>query len=147
MFSRLLISRRLIGWLALALLVLTASPLVAVDYSDWQYNAGKGYYYRKCSFPAGGHQYVVYYKSRPQWVYWYNPGAQVFWSACPTINHPTWGNDIRNGKDLFLIAEVKGRNVEDCKFPMPTGANFVPGKAKDKDGGDVALGCPPPDLP
>ncbi len=110
----------------------------------------KEYYYRECTFPAGAHQFLIYYKDRkPNWVYWYNPEKQVFWRACPTIKHPKWGNDIRNGKDLFLVATDKAREVDDCEFPDAggDGANFGKGKAKDRDGSDVNLGCPPPDLP
>ena len=121
----------------------------AVSYSDWIYHAQKDYYYCKCSFPAGGYQYVIYYKTKPNWVYWFNPDKNVFWCACPTVNHPKWGDSIANGQDLFLIATTKARNVGDCEFPDPgdDGANFTKGKAKDKDGSDVDLGCPPTDLP
>jgi hypothetical protein len=120
-----------------------------VTYGDWQYNGAKGYYSRKCQFPAGGYQYVIYYPSKPDWVYWYNPAKQVFWCACPTVNHPRWGNDIGNGADLFLMASTKARNLADCRFPDAgdDGANFVQGTATDVDGSQVALGCPPSDLP
>jgi hypothetical protein len=115
----------------------------------WSYNTGKGYYYKKCAFPAGGYQYIIFYKSKPNWLYWYNPEKQVYWCACPTINHPQWGNDIQNGKDLFLMASVKAGNLEDARFPSAgeDGANFTTGSAKDKDGSTVTLGCPPSDLP
>jgi hypothetical protein len=55
--------------------------------------------------------------------------------------HPKWGESIQNGQDLFLIASTKARNIEDCEFPDPgdDGANFKPGKAKDKDGTEVNL--------
>jgi hypothetical protein len=121
----------------------------AVTYSKWTYHPDKDYYYCKCSFPAGGYQYVIYYKTKPNWVYWFNPDKNVFWCACPTVNHPRWGNAISNGQDLFLLADTKARHVEDCEFPDPgdDGANFTKGKAKDKDGSDVDLGCPPTDLP
>lgn len=122
----------------------------AVTYGPWQYNQQKAYYYRKCAFPAGGYQYVIYYKNtKPNWVYWYNPDKQVYWCACPTSSHPKWGNAIKQGKDLFLVADKKARDVEDCDFPNPgdDGANFTKGRTKDKDGSDVDLGCPPDDLP
>jgi hypothetical protein len=127
-----------------------AQPGGTVVYDpSWSYNPGKDYYYKKCTFPAGGYQYIIYYKSKPNWLYWYNPEKQVFWCACPTVNHPRWGNDIRNGKDLFLMADVKAGEIEDARFPAAgdDGANFTTGSAKDKDGSSVALGCPPPDLP
>lgn len=116
---------------------------------DWSYNNQKDYYYKKCTFPAGGYQYLIFFKAKPQWVYWYNPGTQVFWCACPTVKHPQFGEDIKAGKDLFLMAKKKDKKIEDTEFPDPgdNGANFKKGKAKDKDGSEVDLTCPPPDLP
>lgn len=141
--------------LGLAPAVLTSSggggsnPLATVTYGDWQFNQSKGYYYRVCSFPAGAYQYVIYYPSKPNWVYWYNPAKSVFWCACPTVNHPKWGDDISAGKDLFLMAETKTGDVTTTVFPDAgdDGANFVSGTATDKDGSSVNLGCPPTDLP
>ncbi|HUY33201.1 MAG TPA: hypothetical protein VMV69_10500 [Pirellulales bacterium] len=38
----------------------------AVSYDDtWSYNDAKSYYYKTCRFPAGGYQYVIYFKSKP----------------------------------------------------------------------------------
>ena len=120
-----------------------------VSYSDWGYNPAKDYYYRKCTFPAGGYQYVIFFKSKPDWVYWFNPAAKVYWCACPTVEHRKWGDAIRNGEDLFLMATKKSANIAECRFPDEgdDGANFTKGKAKDADGSMVDLGCPPPDLP
>lgn len=124
-----------------------ASAQVTYD-KDWSYNQNKDYYYKYCAFPQGGYQFLIYYKSRPQWVYWYNPVKKVFWCACPTVNHPVFGVAIQNGEDLFLVATTPARNREDCVFPnVGKGENFKKGKAKDKDGSDVDLSCPPPDLP
>ncbi len=109
---------------------------------DWSYNQRKDYFSKKCSFPAGGYQYLVYDKSQPKWVYWYNPGTQtqVYWCACPTVNHPKWGQNIRVGEDLFLKASTMSKNIEDTKFPDDAnGANFKKGTAKDKDGSPVDL--------
>jgi hypothetical protein len=115
---------------------------------DWSYNAGKGYYYKKCSFPAGGYQYIIFYSQKPQWIYWYNPVKEVCWCACPTVKHPTFGDDVAAGKDLFLMAKDKARDPRDTTFPDANGANFQVGAtAKDRDGSDVNLGCPPTDLP
>jgi hypothetical protein len=121
-----------------------------VTYGPWKVHPQKGYHYRVCTFPAGGYQYIIYYKeTKPHWIYWYNPEKSLFWCACPTATHPQWGEAIQNGSDLFLIAITKAGSVEDCEFPDPgdDGANFVKGKAKDQDGSEVDLGCPPPDLP
>lgn len=120
-----------------------------VSYTSWKYNPEKNYYYSKCKFPAGGYQYVIYKKSKPYWVYWYNPQKKVYWCACPTKYHPTWGDEIRRGEDLFLMASVKSSSIEGCTFPS-VGTNkskFKAGKATDDDGSTVDLGCPPSDLP
>ena len=121
----------------------------SVKYGPWSYHETKGYYYRPCYFPAGGHQYLIYYhRAKPNWVYWFNPEKRIFWCACPTVLHPSWGDDIRAGKDLFLLAGVKARNVGDCEFPRPNDlGDFVTGSATDQDGSTVNLDCPPPDLP
>ena len=126
----------------------TASPAFAqVDYAPWK-KTEKGNYYRVCKFPKGEYQYLILFKDKPKWVYWYNQKADKFWSCCPTIKHPKWGEDAAAGKDRFLIAIVKAAKIEDCKFPEDDGPNFKPGAtAKDKDGSTVNLGCPPPDLP
>jgi hypothetical protein len=114
----------------------------------WSYNAQKDYYYKKCSFPGGGYQYIIYYVEKPEWIYWYNPVKQVCWCACPTVKHPQWGRDVAAGKDLFLMATDKQRDPRDTTFPSDNGANFKTGAtAKDNDGSDVNLGCPPTDLP
>lgn len=122
-----------------------------VRYGPWQFNDAKGYYFRVCSFPAGGQQYLILYPNKPQWVYWFNPSAAngpVFWCACPTIRHPEFGADARNGKDQFLMAKTKGRTIDATTFPEDVGPNIKSGaKAKDKDGSEVDLGCPPPALP
>lgn len=115
---------------------------------DWSYNQQKNYYYKRCSFPAGGYQYIICYPDKPEWIYWYNPAKQVCWCACPTIRHPKWGDDVAAGKDLFLMATDKAKDPRDTTFPNDTGANFKSGAtAKDLDGSDVPLGCPPTDLP
>jgi hypothetical protein len=125
------------------------TALATVTYGDWNFNQPKGYYYRVCSFPAGAYQYVIYYPSKPNWVYWYNPAKSVFWCACPTANHPKWGGKITAGEDLFLMADTKSGDIATTVFPDAgdDGANFVSGTATDKDGSTVDLGCPPTDLP
>ncbi len=122
-----------------------------VRYGAWQFNDAKGYYFRTCTFPAGGSQYLILYPKKPQWVYWFNPNGPtgpVFWSACPTVRHPQFGDAIRNGKDLFLMATTKGATIDQTEFPDDAGANLKgEAQAKDRDGSTVDLGCPPSDLP
>lgn len=120
-----------------------------LDYGDWHINEQKGYCYRKCTFPAGGYQYLIYCKETPEWVYWYNPAKQVVWCRCPTVKHPQWGQNVANGEDLFAMATVKARMPLDCQFvdEGSDGSGFVQGSTTDRDGSTVALGCPPADLP
>jgi hypothetical protein len=116
--------------------------------ADWSYNDGKGYYYKRCRFPQGGYQYIIWYSEKPEWIYWYNPAKQVTWCACPTVRHPDFGDQVRNGEDLFLMASEKARDPKDATFPDDDGANFKSGAtATDSDGSTVSLGCPPTDLP
>lgn len=118
-----------------------------VNYGPWM-RTGKGNYYRKCTFPQGGQQLLILFPSKPQWVYWYNQEKQVYWCCCPTIKHPDYGDDVQAGKDLFLMATRKTNDIETCEFPEDAGPNFRSGAtAKDRDGSDVDLGCPPPELP
>lgn len=118
-----------------------------VQYGPWQQTA-KGNYLRKCTLPAGGYQYLCVFPEKPEWVYWYNPATQKFWCACPTIQHPDFGRDIAAGKDLFLMATKKDATIDQTVFPADPGANFKSNPtAKDRDGTDVPLGCPPTDLP
>lgn len=120
-----------------------------VDYADsWSYSQQKNYYYKRCTFPQGGYQYIIWYPEKPQWIYWYNPTKQVTWCACPTMRHPDFGRRTGNGEDLFLMATQKARDPKLAVFPDNAGANFQAGAtAVDADGSTVALGCPPTDLP
>lgn len=135
-------------------LVLTTSASAEVKYSSWK-KTNLGNHYRRCTFPNGGYQYLFLFKAKPEWVYWYNPQKKVYWSCCPTKKHPDYKDEVLAQKDLFLIAIVKANDIEQCKFPEakpgPGGSpspNFKKGAtAKDRDGSDVDLGCPPSDLP
>jgi hypothetical protein len=136
------------GLVALVLAVPVTANAQDVTYdSQWSYNSGKEYYYKRCYFPSGAHQYLVCYPQKRDWVYWFNPQTRKFWAACPTTSHPQWGDQVKNGADLFLMATKKSGNIQDCRFPDPgpDGANFQSGTATDTDGSQVALGCPPTD--
>lgn len=141
--------------ICLATFVWGAFPLHAaaqVRYDKkWSYNKGKDYYYKKCSFPKGGYQYIIFYQAKPEFIYWYNPVTEVCWCCCPTVKNPVYGDAVKKGKDLFLMADKKAKDPKDAKFPDANDANFKKGaakaKAKDKDGSEVDLSCPPPDLP
>ena len=143
------------GLLALAaFLLLLVEPVMAsaqdVTYGPWRENKEKGYYYRECKFPKGGYQYLIYYKVKPEWVYWYNPKKEVFWSVCPTSRHPVFGDRIKKGEDLFLIATHKDKKLSNTQFalnPNLMDFNQKPTTAEDADGSTVKLGCPPDDLP
>jgi hypothetical protein len=126
---------------------LNGSGQVTYD-RQWSYNPQKDYYYKKCSFSGGGHQYLIWCEDIPEWIFWYNPVKEVCWCACPTRLHPRWGRDIANGKDLFLLAIDKARSPRDTRLADDTPGNLKSGlTAKNAQGDDVALGCPPSDLP
>jgi hypothetical protein len=128
-------------------LLLTGTASAQVHYGRWQ-KTEKGNFYRVCRFPEGGYQYLVLFVEKPQWVYWYNPVSEVYWCCCPTIRHPKFADDVRAGKDQFLMATTKAKDIKDAEFPEDVSPNFKSGaKAKDHDGSAVDLGCPPPDLP
>jgi hypothetical protein len=130
-----------------ASLAVSRTASAQVNYSDWK-KTEKGNYYRLCRFPEGGHQHLVLFAEKPQWVYWYNPVSEVFWCCCPTIRHPKFADDVRAGKDQFLMATKKAKDVKEAEFPEDVSPNFKSGaKAKDLDVSEVELGCPPPDLP
>ena len=126
------------------------SPASCRDFGPWSSIPGKTYFARRCSFPGGGYQYLIFYPENPNWVYWYNPTVKVFWCACPTINHPICGNAVQNGQEFFLMASSKGSTVENTQFSDPgiNGANFKPSaQAKDQDGSIVNIDSVPDDLP
>lgn len=118
-----------------------------VTYGRWS-RTQRGNYTRTCTLPNGGVQYLILFVEKPEWVYWYNPSTQKYWCACPTTMHPDYGDQIERGVDLFLMADVKASSIEETEFPRDAGANFVRGAtAKDNNGANVNLGCPPTDLP
>jgi len=131
---------------ATASLFMCQTASAQVQYGDWKPTPG-GNYSRKCTFPGGGHQYIMCFPQKPDWVYWYNPKKQVYWCCCPTKRNPYFNNDVLAGKDQFLKAITPTGNIQTTVFPA--NANFNAGKttAKDIDGSDVDLGCPPSDLP
>ncbi|MFN9717371.1 MAG: hypothetical protein ACK58L_01675 [Planctomycetota bacterium] len=127
-----------------------STPVRGGTYSDWSWHSAKGYHYRTCLLPAGGCQYLISYPDNPDWTYWYNPSSKVFWCACPTVNHPTYGCQIQGGHNLFLMASSKASTIDATVFPDPgvNGANFKRSMtATDSSGVTVALNPPPADLP
>jgi hypothetical protein len=131
-----------------------ASAQVTYD-RNWSYNQQKDYYYKKATFPKGGYQYIIFYKAKPEFIYWFNPAANngdgLCWCCCPTVKNPVYGARVQMMEDLFLMAEQKAKDPKDTKFPAANDANFQKGKAKakakDSDGSEVTLDCPPLDLP
>lgn len=121
------------------------------NHSAWTWNPNASYWFRKCSFYGGGHQYVVYKPSYTRrWVFWYNPNTQVYWCACPTSYHPIYGIQVAQaGKfDLFILLIEKARVVENALFPQNIEDNIkTTMTAKDANGNDVSLNGLPSDLP
>lgn len=134
--------------LVFGLVLVSAAPATAqVKYGPWEKTA-EGNFFRRCTFPAGGHQYLILVKDNPQWVFWFNPETQVFWCACPTVRHPEFAKDVKEGKDQFLMAIKKSNALSKVEFPPEPGKNFKPNAtAKDRNGKSVDLSCPPIDLP
>lgn len=134
--------------LVFGLVLVSAAPATAqVKYGPWEKTA-EGNFFRRCTFPAGGHQYLILVKDNPQWVFWFNPETQVFWCACPTVRHPDFARDVKEGKKQFLMAIKKASALGQVEFPAEAGKNFkATARVKDKDGTTVELTPPPSDLP
>jgi hypothetical protein len=128
------------------------------QYSKWEYNAEKKYHYSKFEYKADPkaatytHQYVLYYKDDPKlknWVYYYNPATEKVWARYPTVEHPTYGKDVKAGKEMWSILpkEKQAKSVYDIPaeaYPAPS-AKVCPTIPECKDGCQIAL--PPKDLP
>jgi len=148
----------------LALLQLTSlaqSPSARQQYSGWEYNKEKSYYYRKFEYkvaPADKeyvHEYVIYYKEDPKkqinnnWVYFYNPKTEKVWARYPTTNHPKYGAEAKAGKEVWSILPPEYRQkdiykIDLKKFPEPKN-NYCPPVPGCKD--NCNLASPPGDLP
>jgi hypothetical protein len=127
-------------------------------YGKWKKSSDGRYYcdYYYKARPADAaykKQYVIYSPKDPHWVYWANPkdnpdnakGADSYWARCPTKYHPTYGQQIKAGKDIWCILPADKRPAEFAKlnaadFPEPKVMSPpIPGAPN--GGGTIA--CPP----
>ena len=111
-------------------------------YSSWNKHPNRTYYYRTLYFKPSPtysgykHHYCIYYKARPQHVYFFNPYKKKFWGRCH-INH--------GGQYSILAAVDRRADVNE----IPEGAFTDPGDPpplpEAEDG--ILLDLPPDDLP
>ena len=140
-----------------ALVAVAATGLLAVGdqdaqaryrrqyYSTWSYHTTTSYYYRTYYYyptPVAttySYHYCIYYPSRPQYVYYYNPVSRAYWGRME------YGADGKP-KGYSLLAEKdrkeKLSDIPESAFPAPAAMPAIPGTT---DGEKVA--APPADLP
>jgi hypothetical protein len=131
-------------WGMLAVLCLTPltfsqAPGERQYYSEWKKHTAKNYYYRSYFYKkeASDKEYVyhygIYYPSRGQRVYMYNPQSRKFWGA--------W-----DGKKYSLLAKEKQKasldDIAASDFPAPGDAPPIPGVAD-----RAVMIAPPNDFP
>jgi hypothetical protein len=147
MFRRILQSRLLVVLLVLGALSVTAvadthSP--RQYYGSWRRHNNYNYYYRpyyfkpSSNFSGYKYHYAIYYPSRPNYYYFYNPHNKTFWGRCPVNT---------NGKPQYSLLDEKDRkekisDIPESAFPPPGALPPIP---ESKDG--VTLELPPNDLP
>ncbi len=117
-----------------------------VTYGPWTRDADTGLCLRKCYLPGGDYQYLVYWSQKPDWVFWYNPKAKVYWCACPTTSHPRFGHRIANGELIFLRCEVNSQRLSQCELQ---GEHAITGSmtVTNQEGNSVAIDNVPDDKP
>ncbi len=128
----------------------------------WSYKApartsprSSGYYYKTYHYKAKKTdrsyktQYVIYKPSKTkQFVYWYNPEKKTYWARCPTVKHPTYGQEVKKGKDYWSILPQEKRkaslnDIKDSDYgEITTQAPYIPG-SDDK----TTIDCPSNQLP
>jgi hypothetical protein len=112
--------RIVVGGLAVVMVVLLAGlgPAQA-RYPDtrrqsydakWSFHKTGNYYYKVFRFKPRKkdttykQQFVIYKPARSRnYLYWYNPDTKKYWARCPTIHNPTYGAEVRKGKDFWSI--------------------------------------------
>jgi hypothetical protein len=132
-----------------------ARPAEKRQYYDakWSYNKPAKYYYKTYHYKptpdyAGYKKQQVIYKpaKNKNFVYWYNPEKKVYWARCPTVKHPKYGKEVKEGKDYWSIAKNKKENLDyvqkDDYGPVTTKAPPIPESID-----NTHISCPPADLP
>lgn len=113
-------------------------------YSSWNKHPTRAYSYRQYfykpspTFAGYKHHYVISYRARPKFLYFFNPYKKVFWGRCPSDH---------GGKPKYSLLAEKDRKgqiseIPEEAFPEPGALPPVP-EATD----DATLDLPPDDLP
>ena len=113
-------------------------------YGAWQKPPQRNYFYRNLyykptpTFSGYKHHHVIFFPTRPNHFYFYNPYQKQFWGRCPT-NH---GGEPRYS--LLAPADRKPTMAEiaETAFPPPGALPAIP---ESSDG--LPLDLPPDDLP
>ncbi len=114
-------------------------------YSAWSYQPTARYYYRTYYFyptpvaTSYSHHYVVYYPSRPQYAYYYNPATRQYWGRVE------FDEDGKPKGYSVLAPKDRKRTLADIPegaFPPPDEMPPIPGS---RDGEKMIP--PPADLP
>jgi hypothetical protein len=119
----------------------------------WSYNETAKYHYKKYFYKPkpkykGYKHHLVVYKPQKdrKHVYWYNPEKKAYWARCPTVKHPMYGKQVKEGKDYWSIAKNKKESLDYVKEedygPVTEQAPPIPESA-----GKTHISCPPSDLP
>ena len=94
-------------------------------YSSWSYYPSRTYYYRHyyykptVTYPTYKHHYCIYYPTRPSYVYYYNPGTQVYWGRY----------DLKEGGYSLLKEEDRKGDLDqipESAFPKPGEMPMIP---------------------
>jgi hypothetical protein len=138
--------------LACVLVLGTTSEVVAGDrthaarqyYSGWNRNSQRSFYYRSyyyqpsTSYFGYRHHYAIYYPSRPEYLYFYNPYKKVFWGRCPAHG------DGKGQYSLLAQEDRKGslKQIRESAFPEPGAMPPIPESTD-----EAVMEMPPDDLP
>lgn len=114
-------------------------------YGAWQKHSRNNYYHRSYYYkPRDGysgykHHYTLYYPSKPDHYYYYNPYKKQYWGRCPSKHE--------DGKGTYSLLKVEDRkenldDIDESKFPKPSTLPPIPDSTD-----DATLDLPPDDLP
>ena len=112
--------------------------------TSWNYNTNYGYYYTNYYFTTTVTQttyeynYCIYYPSQPTYIYYYNPGTNVYWGRYEIGS---------KGEHRYSMLEPKDRKkdlkeIPESAFPKPGAMPTIPGS---KD--DEKMAPPPENVP
>jgi hypothetical protein len=107
-------------------------------YEPWQYRPAQGYYVKVCHYHwegwppfASKMYYIIFYPSRPQYFYCFNPFSNIdpqgaFWCRCQSPLYP--GFDPSQFSTLALWGQSHDINVCEPLFPQFSGTPaYYPG--------------------